>query len=113
MAEPPSERADLAAEGARAPRSTIRVPKTAEIVADHVRKRIIRGELKEGGKCFLKQWHAVILGPEVKAGFRTERLTDLSPFSARSIKETRTNAPYLELSPLFIHFVRSCSSVSV
>ena len=27
---------------------TVRVPKTAEIVADHIRGRIIRGELKEG-----------------------------------------------------------------
>ncbi len=29
-------------------RLAIRVPKTAEVVADHIRKRIIRGELKEG-----------------------------------------------------------------
>lgn len=29
-------------------RQAIRVPKTAEVVADHIRKRIIRGELKEG-----------------------------------------------------------------
>lgn len=31
-----------------AARAPIRVPKTAEIVADHIRRRIIRGELKEG-----------------------------------------------------------------
>ena len=29
-------------------KAAIRVPKTAEIVADHIRKRILRGELKEG-----------------------------------------------------------------
>ncbi|WEK42390.1 MAG: GntR family transcriptional regulator [Candidatus Sphingomonas colombiensis] len=29
-------------------RQAIRVPKTAEVVADHIRRRIIRGELKEG-----------------------------------------------------------------
>ena len=46
-AAPASERTSTAREDYLL-RQSIRVPKTAEVVANHVRKRIIRGELKEG-----------------------------------------------------------------
>jgi DNA-binding FadR family transcriptional regulator len=80
-------------------RGAIRIPKTAEVVAGHIRKMIIRGEVREGG--FL-QPEAVLMEhfgtsrPTIREAFRILENEQLISVTRGSRTGARIHAPSVE-----------------
>lgn len=89
-------------------RSRIRVPKTSEIVADHFRGQIVRGELKEGDSLPPEGQLMANLGisrPTLREAFRILEAESLISVVRGSRTGARVHAPSVELVSRYAGYV--------
>lgn len=89
-------------------RSTARIPKTAELVADDIRKRIVRGQLKEGDYLPLEGELKVTLGisrPTLREAFRILEAEKLISVVRGSRTGARVHAPKAKAVSRYAGFV--------
>jgi len=97
-------------------RSSIRVPKTAEIVADHVRRRIIRGELQEGDFLPPEGQLMSTLGisrPTLREAFRILEAESLISVVRGSRTGARVHQPRVESVSRYAGFVLQSQGTTV
>lgn len=97
-------------------RPPIRVPKTAEIVADHIRKRIIRAELKEGDFLPPEGQLMTSLGisrPTLREAFRILEAEMLISVVRGSRTGARVHAPKVESVSRYAGFVLQAQNTTV
>lgn len=97
-------------------RSAIRVPKTAEVVADHIRKRIIRGELSEGDFLPPEGQLMTTLGisrPTLREAFRILEAEMLISVVRGSRTGARVHQPRVESVSRYAGFVLQAQGTTV
>lgn len=105
-----------AARPANAARPTIRVPKTAELVADHFRRQIIRGELQEGGFLPPEGQLLVALGvsrPTLREAFRILEAENLISVMRGSRTGARVYRPRVDSVTRYAGFVLQSEGTTV
>ncbi|CAM8672469.1 FadR/GntR family transcriptional regulator [Sphingobium cupriresistens] len=101
---------------ATAGRVSIRVPKTSEVVADHIRKRIVRGELKEGDFLPPEGQLMVTLGisrPTLREAFRILEAEMLISVGRGSRTGARVHAPRVDSVSRYAGFVLQSQGTTV
>jgi DNA-binding FadR family transcriptional regulator len=96
--------------------SRIRVPKTSEIVADHFRGQIVRGELKEGDSLPPEGQLMTSLGisrPTLREAFRILEAESLISVVRGSRTGARVHAPSVELVSRYAGYVLQSLSATV
>lgn len=97
-------------------RQAIRVPKTAEVVADHVRRRIIRGELKEGDFLPPEGQLMATLGisrPTLREAFRILEAEMLISVVRGSRTGARVHQPRVESVSRYAGFVLAAQGTTI
>jgi DNA-binding FadR family transcriptional regulator len=101
---------------ADATRSSIRVPKTAEMVAAHIRRRIIRGELTEGDFLPPEAQVTAALGisrPTLREAFRILEAENLISVLRGSRSGARVHKPRVEGAARYAGFVLQADGTTV
>jgi DNA-binding FadR family transcriptional regulator len=101
---------------ADATRSSIRVPKTAEMVAAHIRRRIIRGELTEGDFLPPEAQVTAALGisrPTLREAFRILEAENLISVLRGSRSGARVHKPRVEGAARYAGFVLQAEGTTV
>lgn len=101
---------------ANSARPTIRVPKTAELVADHIRRQIIRGELEEGGYLPPEGQLLVALGvsrPTLREAFRILEAESLIRVMRGSRTGARVYRPRVDSVTRYAGFVLQSEGTTV
>jgi DNA-binding FadR family transcriptional regulator len=114
LSEKSSDESARGAEGTF--RAMIRIPKTAEIVADHIRKRIIRGELKEGDSLPPEGQLMATLGisrPTLREAFRILEAESLISVVRGSRTGARVHRPQVESVSRYAGFVLQSQGTTV
>lgn len=97
-------------------RQAIRVPKTAEVVADHIRRRIIRGELKEGDFLPPEGQLMTTLGisrPTLREAFRILEVEMLISVVRGSRTGARVHQPRVESVSRYAGFVLAAQGTTI
>lgn len=97
-------------------RQAIRVPKTAEVVADHIRRRIIRGELKEGDFLPPEGQLMATLGisrPTLRESFRILEAEMLISVVRGSRTGARVHQPRVESVSRYAGFVLAAQGTTI
>jgi DNA-binding FadR family transcriptional regulator len=97
-------------------RKTLHVPKTAEVVADHIRKRIIRGELNEGDFLPPEAQVTATLGisrPTLREAFRILETEGLISVLRGSRSGARVHKPRVEGAARYAGFVLQAQGTTV
>ena len=97
-------------------RSTVRIPKTAELVAEDIRKKIVRGELKEGDYLPLEGELKVSLGisrPTLREAFRILEAEKLISVVRGSRTGARVHPPKASAVSRYAGFVLQSQHTSV
>lgn len=97
-------------------RQAIRVPKTAEVVADHIRRRIIRGELKEGDFLPPEGQLMATLGisrPTLRESFRILEAEMLISVMRGSRTGARVHQPRVESVSRYAGFVLAAQGTTI
>lgn len=100
----------------RLARPPIRVPKTAEIVADHIRRRIVRGELKEGDFLPPEGQLMTSLGisrPTLREAFRILEAEMLISVVRGSRTGARVHVPRVESVSRYAGFVLQAQNTTI
>lgn len=96
--------------------STARIPKTAELVADDIRNRIVRGQLKEGDYLPLEGELKVTLGisrPTLREAFRILEAEKLISVARGSRTGARVHAPRAQAVSRYAGFVLQTQGTTV
>lgn len=97
-------------------RQPIRVPKTAEVVADHIRRRIIRGDLHEGDYLPPEGQLMVTLGvsrPTLREAFRILEAEMLISVVRGSRTGARVHQPRVESVARYASFVLAAQGTTI
>lgn len=97
-------------------RQAIRVPKTAEVVANHIRRRIIRGELKEGDFLAPERQLMETLGisrPTLRESFRILEAEMLISVVRGSRTGARVHQPRVESVSRYASFVLAAQGTTI
>jgi DNA-binding FadR family transcriptional regulator len=101
---------------ADATRNSLRVPKTAEMVAAHIRRRIIRGELNEGDFLPPEAQVTAALGisrPTLREAFRILEAENLISVMRGSRSGARVHKPRVEGASRYAGFVLQAEGTTV
>ncbi len=97
-------------------RAALRVPKTAELVAAHIRRRIVRGELREGDSLSNEtalMSHFGISRPTLREAFRILELEALISVRRGVHGGARVNAPDSAVAARYVSLILQYEAVSL